>query len=335
MVNRRRADYYQGYLSVPAPSNPVDVLEGGPREAGTTLEYGLADFALALIADDLGLEGDVSTFRGWASNYRNLLDPDTKWIRPKHPDGSWLKDFYPENGYGFQEGTSWQYSWLVMQDLAGLIEGMGGEGAVQERLDTFFSFPGAATVPVVVPKVQTEITIFGIEYRGNQYAPGNEHDLQAPYIYNYAGAPWKTQAVQRGAVSLYTPTPDGLPGNDDLGALSGWLVWSMLGIYPVTPGSPTYTLASPVFDSAVVHLSDGDLTIEAPGTTFANKYVNSVTLDDQPLHRTWLANSELSGGATLHFEMSPVPNTAWGVGPGAAPPSMSTEETLEGFDCEG
>jgi putative alpha-1,2-mannosidase len=180
--------------------------------------------------------------------------------------------------------------------------------------------------------VQNQITIFGIEYRGNQYAPGNEHDLEAPFLYNYAGAPWKTQAVARGAVSLYTPTPDGLPGNDDLGALSGWLVWTMLGIYPMTPGAPVYTVASPVFENAVIHAEGGDIVIEAPGTSFASKYVQSATLNGAPLTRTWIAGSDLGSGGELHFAMGPAPSTTWGTGPAAAPPSISTDP-IASFDC--
>lgn len=329
----RRPDYVErGYLPTEKPANPFEVVEGGPREAGTTLEFGLAEFALALMADDINKAGDRDEMLRRAAFYRNLLDPETRWIRPRHADGTWLEMFAPENGYGFQEGTSWQYSWLVMQDLAGLIEAIGGDGVVQERLDTFFMFPVTATTPVAGPKAQNQITVFGIEYRGNQYAPGNEHDLHAPYIYNYAGAPWKTQAAQRGAVSLYTPTPDGLPGNDDLGALSGWLVWSMLGLYPVTPGSPTYAIASPVFDRAVVHGGAEGFTIEAPGTTFLSKYVQGVTLDGEEWDKTWVSHSDLADGGVLSFEMGPVPNLQWGDGEGAAPPSMSTS-SLEAFDC--
>jgi predicted alpha-1,2-mannosidase len=267
-----------------------------------------------------------------ATNYRNLLDPETQWIRPRHADGAWLEEFIPEAGYGFQEGTSWQYSWLAMQDLAGLIERMGGNTAVQDRLDKFFNLPVSSTVPVAWPKVQNQITIFGIDYHGNQYAPGNEHDLEAPFVYNYAGAPWKTQAAARGAASLYTPTPDGLPGNDDLGALSGWLVWTMLGIYPQTPGAPVYTIASPVFESATIHMKHGDLVISAPGTTFASKYVQSVALDGDALDKTWITHGDVRKGASLTFEMGPVPNTEWGTSPEAAPPSLSTH-SLHDFAC--
>jgi hypothetical protein len=219
-----------------------------------------------------------------------------------------------------------------MHDLRGLIDRMGGNDEVSSRLDDFFSFAGAAAAPVVVPKAQNQATLFGIAYYGNQYAPGNEHDLQAPFLYDYAGAPWKTQAVARSAASLFTPTTDGLPGNDDLGALSGWLVWTMLGIYPMTPGAPLYATASPVFERAVVHRPGrSDLVIEAPGASPVAKYVSSATLGGSPLSRAWVTEDELDG-ATLRLQMSELPNMEWGAGPDAAPPSLSTHAT-SAFGC--
>jgi predicted alpha-1,2-mannosidase len=352
-INNPGGDYEQlGYAPVPpigeyVPGVPQvhKLHDEGGGNAGTTLEYGLADLSLALMADDLGREADRDTLLDRALYYRNLLDvdgvgdpsdtEDTAWIRPRHADGSWHTPFVPETDYGFQEGTSWQYSWLVMQDLRGLFDLMGGNATVQERLDTFFNLPASGTIPVAWPKVQNQATMFGTLYKGNQYAPGNEHDLQAPFLYNYAGAPWKTQAVSRGAASLYTPTPDGLPGNDDLGALSGWLVWTMLGAYPVTPGSPTYTLASPVFTKATIHMPHDDFVIEAPGASTVNKYVQSASFTDDKgvttaLGRTWFTHGDIRKGATLSVELAPTPNTSWGTGSDAAPPSISTSTQPDG-----
>jgi len=329
----RKPEYRDlGYLPVPQASDPVSVLEGGSRDAGTTLEYGFADLALGLVADRWGAAEDRDRILETATNYRNLLDPETGFIRPRDAAGAWLEHFYPENGYGFQEGTSWQYSWLAMQDLAGLVGGMADAGVdVEQRLDQFFGLPLTGTIPVAWPKVQNQATAFGIAYYGNQYAPGNEHDLEAPYVYNWVGVPWKTQAVARGVASLYTPTYDGLPGNDDLGALSGWLAWTMLGVFPITPGAPVYTVGSPTFERATIHRPDGDLVIEAPGANFAAKYVQSASLDGAPLDRTWFAESEVADGGTVSFELGVAPSE-WGTSPDAAPPSLSTHD-LAAFDC--
>jgi len=319
-----------GYLPAEHPGNPTELIEGGGgRHAGQTLEYGVADAALALWAGRLGEDADALTAVEGAGRWRNLVDADG-WIHPRTEGGEFTQPFLPESGYGFQEGTAWQYSWLVMHDYAGLIEAMGGPDVVRQRLDTLFAFPLTGTIPVVWPKLQNQATAFGVFYFGNQYAPGNEHDLEAPYVYNWAGAPWQTQAVARGTSSLFTPTIDGLPGNDDLGALSGWLVWTMLGLHPVVPGAPGYTIGAPTFERAVVHRPAGDLVVEAPGANAVTRFVTAAALDDQPLDGPWFTEGELDNGGTLALEMSAAPGSTWGVN--QTPPSFSTH-ALEDFGC--
>ena len=309
----------------------------GGSSASATLEYGIADFSLALMGQSVtGV--DTAAIAERSLNYRNLFDsaayhegaPDTKWIRPRNADGSWMTPFAPEIGYGFQEGTSWQYSWMVMHDYAGVFAGMGGVEQAQQRLDVLFNFPASAAAPIVWPTLQNQITLFGISYVGNQYAPGNEHDLQAPFVYNYTGAAWKTQAVSRAAGSIYTPTPNGLPGNDDLGALSGWLLWNMAGLYPMNPGTPLAVVGSPVFEKVTLHRPGGDLVIEAPGASAANKYVQSAAIDGTPWDRSWLLLPR--GAATIRLEMGPAPNFEFGAAADARPPSVSTDG-LAGFGC--
>lgn len=140
--------------------------------------------------------------------------------------------------------------------------------------------------------------------------------------------------MARGATSLFTPTPDGLPGNDDLGGLSGWLVWSMLGIYPMTPGAPVYVVGSPVFTSATIHTPTGDLVIDAPGASAVAKYVAGAdaTVGDEGLDRAWVTESEWRAAGRVSLPMSPVPDTTWGSDPALAPPSLSTHP-LDAFDC--
>lgn len=330
LVARREPDWAAlGYVPVPAPDNPVEQLAGGPRGAGTTLEYGIADFALALMAQSAA-GADAAAIAQRSLSYRRLLDSETRWVRPRHADGSWLTPFAPELGYGFQEGTSWQYSWLAMHDYAGLIAGMGGDAAVDRRLDVFFNFPAAATLPIAWPTVQNQATVFGIAYYGNQYAPGNEHDLEAPYVYHYAGAPWKSQAIARAAASIYTPAPNGLPGNDDLGALSGWLLWTMSGLYPMNPGAPLAVVGSPVFEKVTLRRPGGDLVIEAPGAAGTHKYVQSVELDGVAQERSWLLLPR--SAATIRLAMGAAPNPAFGVAASARPPSLSTHG-LAPFGC--
>lgn len=308
-------------------------LQTSSRGAGTTLEYGVADFALALMGHTLGDAAAADSALADAAAYRLLLDPETRWIRPRNDDGSWLTPFDPAlDETGFQEGNSWQYSWLAPHDSRGLFDLMGGDAAVVERLDTHFSEPVAATVPVAVAEAQKQATLFGLVYRTNQYAPGNEHDLQTSWMYAHAGAPSKVQSVQRQIQGVFRPTVDGLPGNDDLGSLSAWYVWSALGLGPVTPGAPFYVIGSPVFERAELDLPGRkDVTIEAPGASLVGKYVQSATLGGKPFDQSWLTHAVLRKGGTLRLEMGTQPSS-WAAA-GARPPSVS-DSTLDDFGCE-
>lgn len=329
LVARRDGELAQrGYLSVPKPANLIEQVEGGSGRAGTTLEYGIADFSLALMAQDAAPAAAESIAQR-SLNYRNLQDPETGWIRPRHDDGTFITPFLPELGYGFQEGTSWQYSWLAMHDFAGLIERMGGDGSADQRLDLFFNFP-ASQAPLVWPTLQNQITAFGVAYYGNQFAPGNEHDLQAPYVYHYSGAPWKSQAVARAAASIYTPTANGLPGNDDLGALSGWLLWTMMGLYPINPGTPLYVVGSPHFDKVTMKRPGGDLVIESPGASPINRFVTAAQLNGASLGNSWLVLPREA--TTVQLTTSPIPDMGWGAAVASRPPSLSNQ-SLTSFGC--
>ncbi|HVT35990.1 MAG TPA: glycoside hydrolase domain-containing protein, partial [Nevskiaceae bacterium] len=156
---------------------------------------------------------------------------------------------------------------------------------------------------------------------------GNEDDLQAPYLYAFLGAPWKNAVVARSASSIYTPTPLGLPGNDDLGALSGWLVWNMLGVYPFNPGTPLFVIGSPQFEHAVMRRPSGDLRIDAPG---AAEFVTGTTLNNNPLARTWFVLPRAA--TTLALDTAALPDMNWGADASAAPPSISSG-TLADFGC--
>ena len=308
---------------------PLQTSDSG---AGTTLEYGVADFSLALMAHQLGREQDARHFTALSLAYRRLLDPTTKWVRPRNDDGSWLASFSPTSETGFQEGNSWQYSWLAPQDARGLFARMGGDAAAVERLDTHFSQALGAAVPVAVAEAQNRATLFGIVYRTNQYAPGNEHDLQTPWMYPFARQPWKTQSVQRQVQGVFRPTVEGLPGNDDLGSLSAWYVWSALGLGPVTPGAPFYVIGSPVFTKAVLDLPGRDLTILAPGASLTGKYVQSASLAGRRLDRAWVTHSQLLRGRVLTLQMGTTPSTTWATAASAVPPSL-TGSSLDAFAC--
>ncbi|HEX8075893.1 MAG TPA: GH92 family glycosyl hydrolase, partial [Thermoleophilaceae bacterium] len=311
LAGRRQADLARlGYL---------------PGNAGTTLEYGVADFALALMADGLNRDGDADRLRDGSLRYRKLLDPTTRWIRPRAADGSWRTPFEPTDEEGFQEGNSWQYSWLAPHDARGLFDRMGGDGPAAERLDHLFSQP---------PDAQAQQNFFGTQYKTDQYAPGNEHDLQVPWMYAFAGRPARTAAEMRELQGLFRPTPNGLPGNDDLGGLSGWFVWAALGLGPVTPGAPFYAIGSPEFARATIEPAGGGMpiVIEAPGASESNRYVRSAKLGGQALGRAWLYDSELRGERRLTLSMGAQPSLTWGTSRSSVPPSAS-DSALARFGC--
>ena len=291
-----------------------------PDRAGTTLEFGVADFALALIAHKLGKRGEARALAERSLYYRNLLDPETRWIRPRDENGAWREPFDPTEDAGFQEGTSWQYSWLAMHDARGLYERMGGDEVVLERLDHMFSMP---------PEAQNRATVFGIVYRTDQWAPGNEHDLQVPWMYHFAGAPWRAAAELDEVRILYRPTVDGLPGNDDLGGLSSWHVLSSLGLGALVPGAGYYAIGSPQFERAEVQAAAGKVVIESPGS---GPYVTAASLDGEPLARAWIYADALRDGARLRLERAEEPNREWGAAPATRSPSHS-DSPLTRFGC--
>ena len=277
-----------------------------PDRPGTTLEYGVADFSLALLAHRLGMDAEAAEHLQRSLNYRNILDPETRWIRGRDAEGNWATPFDPTggespeqtSGRGFQEGNSWQYSWLAMHDGRKLMELMGGEQVAIDRLDQMFSLPAEA---------QNRLTAFGLVYRFAQWAPGNEHDLQVPWMYHFAGQPWRAAAELAESRHIYRPTIDGLPGNDDLGGLSSWHALDMLGLGALVPGAPYFALGSPAFERAEIDTGDGTFTIESPGS---GPYVSKASLNGAPLDRAWIYDSEMTG--TLRLERSTTANEEWG-----------------------
>jgi predicted alpha-1,2-mannosidase len=293
-----------------------------PDRPGTTLEYGVADFALALLARRLGNDAEAAEHLQRSLNYRNILDPETHWIRGRDADGNWATPFDPTGGEspeqttgrGFQEGNSWQYSWLAMHDGRKLMELMGGDQVAIDRLDQMFSLPA---------EVQNRLTAFGIVYRFPQWAPGNEHDLEVPWMYHFAGQPWRAAAELAESRHIYRPTIDGLPGNDDLGGLSSWHLLDMLGLGALVPGAPYWALGSPAFERAEIDTADGTFTIESPGS---GPYVADASLNGEPLDRAWIYDSEMAG--TLRLARASEANEEWGAD--NRPPSGTD---LSAFGC--
>ncbi len=235
------------------------------------MEDANADFAISQFANALGDTKTAQQFLKRSANWRNLFDPETKYIRARGQDGKFLPDFTPSSPAGFVEGNSAQYTWMIPYDLKGVIDAVGGPEVAKQRLDEYFSQYGTNTHP------------------GPYFYIGNEPSFGDPWIYNWAGYPWRTQEVVRKTLAdLFSETPDGEPGNDDLGATSSWVVFGYLGFYPEIPGIGGITTNSPVFPRVTLLLGNHPLQIIANGAP-AKLYVNSITLDGKPIRNWWIA----------------------------------------------
>jgi predicted alpha-1,2-mannosidase len=295
------------------------------QAVAVTLENCYDDWALAQFAKALHKDSDYDYFMRRAANYRNLFNPQTRFMSPKTADGNWVPGFDPKLGGGqggrdyFAECNSWIYTYHVQHDIAGLIELMGGRVPFIERLDQLFVEPFGTSKWDFLKQFPDATGLIG------QYAQGDEPSFHIPYLYNYAGQPWKTQKRLRQIMSVwYGDGPLGICGDEDGGAMSSWYVLSAMGFYPVAPGRPVYDIGSPLFEEVRITLGNGKVfTISAKGASARSKYIQSARLNGKPLDKPWFEHADIAQGGTLSFEMGERPNTAWGSAPEAAPPSMS------------
>ncbi|WP_425601474.1 GH92 family glycosyl hydrolase [Dyella humicola] len=290
-----------------------------PEGASKTLEYAYDDWSLAQMAKAVGRKDIAATFDKRAGNWRHAYDPKTGFMRARKVDGSFREPFNPDTaGYGtdYTEGNAWQYSWYVPQDVAGLVKAMGGDAKFVTKLDSVFD---AKVDPSKFANVEDITGLIG------WYAHGNEPSHHLAYLYDYAGAPWQTQKRLKQIMdSQYAQRPDGLAGNDDLGQMSAWYIFTALGFYPVTPASDEYAIGRPFVSRATLHLSNGkDFTVTAEPLDDAHPYVGAVTLNGKPLDRVFLRHGEILAGGELHFTMQAEPNRSWGSAADARPSSMS------------
>jgi predicted alpha-1,2-mannosidase len=273
-----------------------------------TLEYAYDDWCIAQMAKALGKQQDYQYFMKRAESYKNLFDPSYGLMRGKDSHGHWHTPFHPHQyveGGDFTEGTSWQYSWFVPQDVPGLIKLMGGKKRFTEKLDSLFTMR-----PGTVQNGDT-LDITGLI---GEYAHGNEPSHHIAFLYCYAGQPWKTQMRIHQIVKLmYGDKPNSLKGNDDCGQMSAWYIFNTMGFYPVCPGSSYYVIGSPLVKKAVMHLSDGkDFTMIAENQSPKNIYIQSVVLNGKKWNSPFLPFDQLKNGGKIVFRMGRKPNKRWG-----------------------
>ena len=318
-VGREGINYYNklGYV-------PYNV--GINENAARTLEYAYADFTIAAMAEKMNKPEVSKRFYKQSRNYKNLFDPESKWMRGKNEDGTFQSPFNPLKwGDAFTEGNSLHYSWSVFHDVQGLIDLMGGDLEFTKKLDNVFTMPPKFDDSYYGFTIH-EIREMQIANMGN-YAHGNQPIQHMIYLYNYAKQPWKAQHKVREVMKkLYAPTPDGYCGDEDNGQTSAWYVFSALGFYPVTPGVSQYVLGSPLFDKVTMRLQNGNIfTIEADNNSDENHYIHSLKLNKKNYNNTWIDYNDILKGGYLLFEMNAKPNKEFGVSKTSRPFSLTLE----------
>ena len=311
--------WHNGYIPALRPGEPEtdpNVHSFEKRQpVAVTLGTAYDSWCMSVIADAVKQYPEGIAFRNASQFYRNLYNGTTGFFHPKDKDGNFIEplDYSFSGGMGareyYGENNAWVYRWDVQQDIPGLITLMGGPDAFIENLDETFS----------TPLGRSKYAFYAMlpDHTGNvgQFSMANEPSLHIPYLYDYAGAPWKTQKRIRQLLrTWFRDDLMGIPGDEDGGGMTSFVVWSCLGLYPVTPGSAEYAIGSPVFPEAKVHLPGGKtFEILAEGVSEDNKYIQSATLNGEPLTRPFLSHDEVVEGGKLVFVMGDQPNKSWGI----------------------
>ena len=288
-----------------------------------TLEYAYDDYCIAQAAKKLGKFEDYKYFMKRSMSYKNIFDPSTKLMRGKDSHGNWRTPFFPHeyiddmNKRDITEGTNWQYTWFVPQDVQGLINLMGGKEYFSEKLDTLFMEKSSENI------AQGTSDILG---RIGEYWHGNEPSHHITYLYDFAGEPWKTQElVRKIETTFYGNKPNSLSGNDDCGQMSAWYLFNTMGIYPFCPSNNYYMIGTPCARKVTMELGNGKIfTTEAVNFSKENVYIQSVKLNGKDLDKTFITYDSIINGGKLVFIMGDKPNKKWGTAADSAPISKNS-----------
>ncbi|MDQ1141005.1 GH92 family glycosyl hydrolase [Pedobacter agri] len=281
------------------------------------LEYAIDDYCIAMFAKALNKTEDYQYFSKRAQLYREYFDQDVQFMRGKMADGKWRTPFSPVKAKhredDYTEGNAWQYTWLVPQDVEGLIHLFGGDKPFVNKLDSLF----------IVPADLGENSSPDISGLIGNYAQGNEPGHHIPYLYAYAGQPWKTaDLIRKIDNDFFTAKPDGLCGNEDVGQMSAWYVFSAMGFYPVNPANGAYVFGTPLVNSATIALPENKkFDIRVIGNSVANKYIQKILINGKPYNKGFILHKTISDGGTMQIYMGNQPSKTWGVNPADRPVS--------------
>lgn len=293
------------------------------QPVAVTLGTSYDEWCLSRIAEYMGDKDLQQKYLKLSYNYRNVWNPDTKFFHPKDKDGKFIEnfDYRFSGGIGardaYDENNGWTYRWDVQHNFADLVNLMGGREELVRNLDQTFTESMGRGKREFYTQLPDQTGNIG------QFTMANEPSLHIPYIYNYAGAPWKTQKRIRQCLKTWFRNDlMGIPGDEDGGGLTSFVVFSSIGFYPVTPGFPVYNIGSPLFSDIKVNVGNGKFFhIVAKNCSEENKYIQSATLNGKPLNRPWITHEEVKNGATLVLNMGSRPNKEWGAAVGNEPPS--------------
>ncbi|MCW0482036.1 GH92 family glycosyl hydrolase [Gaoshiqia sediminis] len=299
---RRALESYLEYGYIPLEDSVQESFHK-KEQVSRTLEYAFDDFALSRIAEKRGDSVNAAILKNRGLNYKNVYSPADSCMRGRYADGTYTGDFnkFIRQSY-ITEGTPYQYTWYVPQDVEGLMQLMGGQEGFNKNLDHF--------------------------HASGQYWHGNEPGHQIPFLYNYSGQPWKTQQLVAEIMKTeYGADAGGLSGNDDAGQMSAWYVFAALGFYPVCPSVPEYVVSGPHFDKITLQLENGNtLTINAPGASEGKNYIRKLVVNGKETDRNFFNHFDLMQGGTIDFEMSDQPDTTWGVASESRPYSLDKNQ---------
>lgn len=307
-----------GYIPALREGEEETIPEVHPFErrqpVAVTLGTSYDQWCLSQIAEELGKTAEAEYFRKASLNYRNLFNQETEFFHPKDAAGNFIEpfDYRFSGGMGargyYGENNAWIYRWDVQHNISDLISLMGGNEDFINNLDGMYTEPLGRSKYAFYAQLP--------DHTGNvgQFSMANEPSLHIPYLYNYAGQPWKTQKCIRKLLhEWFRNDLMGVPGDEDGGGMSSFVVFSSMGFYPVTPGDPVYTIGSPMFEYVSVDLGNGNtFEIEAHNASYENKYIQSATLDGETLDKPWISHEAVSNGGKLVVEMGPKANRSWG-----------------------